>query len=211
MFSKSGYNENLKELIKANKADKSVVSIIKENLDIQAEAKSFIRKGEKEIKRLNATGEDKQNIKTQTSIYNFKEYMNIRKELKDIKKQLKKINNELKEYNKQKQVAEQENIEIEKEIENQYKIYKENEIYAEAFYRIDKKQTKIPEELYSSYSKHVELYNSSIYSAEKNSKLPEPKVEDFVGILEALKISESKKSTKKVTKKNVAKAQKKAK
>ena len=93
MFSKSGYNNNLKELIKAKKADKSVVSIIKENLDIQADAKNAIKKSEKEIKVLTIAGENKENIKSQTSLHNFKEYMGIRKELKDIKKQLKKMNN----------------------------------------------------------------------------------------------------------------------
>ena len=199
MFSKSGYNDNLKELIKANKADKSIVSIIKENLEIQADAKSIIRKNEKEIKVLTNQNEKKQTLKTQISLHNFKEYIGIRKELKDIKKQLKKMNNEVKVYSKRKEEAEQENSDIEKEIENQYKIFQENEIYSKAFYKIDKNIIEIPENSYAAYVKHIERYNNSIYSFENNSKLPKPKTEDFVVILNAFKESEEKQKTKKST------------
>lgn len=202
MFSKSGYNENLKELIKANKADKSIVGIIKENLDIQADAKSVIKKNEKEIKVLTSQNETKQTLKTQTSLHNFKEYISIRKELKDIKKQLKKMNNEVKECNRMKEEAELENSEIEKEIEDQYKIFKENEIYSKAFYKIDKNLIEIPEESYIAYVKHIEQYNNSIYSFENNSKLPKPKAEDFLGILNALRECEEKQKT--ITNKTIA-------
>lgn len=192
MFSKSGYNDNLRELIKAHKADKSVVTIIKENLSIQAEAKSVVKKDEKEIKALNTENEKKQIIKTQTSLRNLKEFIAIRKELKDIKKQLKKMNNEVKSCNKKMEIAEAENIELENEIEGQYKIFQENEVYSKAFNRIDKNIVKIPEETYSQYMKHIELYNNSIYSIEKDSKLPRPNAEDFLGILNALKEYEEK-------------------
>lgn len=192
MFSKAGYNDNLRELIKANKADKSVVTIIKENLNIQADAKSVVRKNEKEIKALTTASEKKQTIKTQTSLRNLKEYISVRRELKGIKKQLKKMNNEVKAYSKKMEIAEAENSELETEIEGQYKIYQENEVYTKAFYRIDKDIVKIPEETYASYVQHIELYNNSIYSLEKNSKLPKPKAEEFVGILNALKESEEK-------------------
>jgi len=206
MFSKSGYNDNLKELIKAKKADKSVVSIIKGNLDIQADAKSAIRKSEKEIKVLTVASENKQNLKTQTSLYNFKEYMGIRKELKEINKQIKKMNEEVKQYNKKMEIAESENSKLEEEIDNQYKIFKENEIYIKALERIDTKIVDIPEDIYTSYQDYIDEYNNSIYSVEKNSKLPKPKAEDFVGILNALKESEEKQKTKKRTRKTTKKA-----
>ena len=192
MFSKSGYNDNLKELIKANKADKSVVTIIKGNLSIQADAKSVVKKNEKEIKVLTTENEKKQIIKTQTSLRNLKEFIAIRKELKDIKKQLKKMNNEVKSCNKKMEVAEAKNSELENEIEGQYKIFQENEVYSKALNRIDTSIVKIPEETYTSYLKHVDLYNNSIYSVEKNTKLPKPKAEEFLGILNALKESEEK-------------------
>ena len=192
MFSKSGYNDNLKELIKANKADKSVVTIIKGNLSIQADAKSVVKKNEKEIKVLTTENEKKQIIKTQTSLRNLKEFIAIRKELKCIKKQLKKMNNEVKSCNKKMEVAEAKNSELENEIEGQYKIFQENEVYSKALNRIDTSIVKIPEETYTSYLKHVDLYNNSIYSVEKNTKLPKPKAEEFLGILNALKESEEK-------------------
>ena len=198
MFSKSGYNDNLKELIKANKADKSVVTIIKGNLSIQADAKSVVKKNEKEIKVLTTENEKKQIIKTQTSLRNLKEFIAIRKELKCIKKQLKKMNNEVKSCNKKMEVAEAKNSELENEIEGQYKIFQENEVYSKALNRIDTSIVKIPEETYTSYLKHVDLYNNSIYSVEKNTKLPKPKAEELLGILNALK--EKKTSTKKTTK-----------
>ena len=190
MFSKSGYNDNLRELIKANKADKSVVTIIKENLSIQAAAKSVVKKNEKEIKALNSENEKKHVIKTQTSLRNLKEFVAIRKELKGIKKQLKKMNNEVKSYNKKMEAAEAENVELENEI------FQENEVYSKAFNRIDKNVVKIPEETYSKYMKHIELYNNSIYSVEKDSKLPRPNAEDFLGILNALKEYEEKQKRK---------------
>ncbi|MBQ3409214.1 MAG: hypothetical protein IJH12_08445 [Clostridia bacterium] len=208
MFSKSGYNDNLKELIKAKKADKSIVKIIKDNLEIQSNAKSIIKKNEKEIKELAKNNEKNETIKTQTSLKNLKEYISIRKEIKDIKKQIKKMSGEVKTNNKKIESAEIQNSELEKEIENQYKIYQENEVYAKAFEKIDKNIVKLPEEFYASYTKHMELYNNSIYSVEKNSTLPEPNAEDFLGILNALKESEEKQKRKSSTsKKTTTKAQ----
>ncbi|MBR2744207.1 MAG: hypothetical protein IKE01_02780 [Clostridia bacterium] len=186
MFSKSGYNDNLKELIKAKKADKSIASVIKENLNIQADAKSNIKKAEKEIKQLNITGEDKKSVKMQIPFYNVKDYMNILMEIRGIKKQLKQKNNEVKALNKEAKRAEQENSEIEKEIDAQYKIYQENEIYTKAIDRINKHEGKISEESYAEYQKHIEEYNNSVYSIENNSKLPEPNAADFVMILNTL-------------------------
>ena len=196
MFSKSGYNDNLKELIKAKKADKSIVKIIKDNLEIQSNAKSIIKKNEKEIKELAKNNKKNETIKTQTSLKNLKEFISIRREIKDIKKQIKKMSSEVKTNNKKIESAEIQNTELEKEIENQYKIYQENEVYAKAFEKIDKNIVKLPEEFYTSYTKHMELYNNSIYSVEKDSKLPEPNAEDFLGILNALKESEEKQKRK---------------
>lgn len=205
MFSKSGYNESLKELIKAKKADKSVAKIIKENLEIQSNAKSIIKKSEKEIKKLAQNNKKNETIKTQTSLKNFKEFISIRKEIKDIKKQIKKMTGEVETNNKKIESAEIHNLELEKEIENQYKIYQENEVYAKAFEKIDKNIVKLPEEFYASYAKHMELYNNSIYSAENNSKLPEPNAEDFLGILNALKESEEKQKRRAKRKSSTAK------
>ena len=205
MFSKSGYNDNLKELIKAKKADKSIVKIIKDNLEIQSNAKSIIKKNEKEIKELAKNNEKNETIKTQTSLRNLKEFISIRKEIKDIKKQIKKMTDEVITNNKKIESAEIHNSELEKEIENQYKIYQENEVYAKAFEKIDKKIVKLPEEFYTSYSKHMELYNNSIYSVENNSKLPEPSANDFLGVLNALKESEEKQKTKTTRKSSNAK------
>ena len=132
--------------------------------------------------------------------------MGIRKELKDIKKQLKKMNNEVKSYNKQMEMAESENSKIEEEIEDQYKIFQENEIYIKALNRIDKNVVSIPEDTYTAYMEYIEEYNNSVYSIENNSKLPKPKAEDFVGILNALKESEEKQKTKKPARKTTKKA-----
>lgn len=207
MFSKSGYNYSLKELIKANKADKSVASVIKENLSIQADAKNNIKKTEREIKRLNVTGEDKKSIKMQTPIYNIKNYMNILLEIRGIKKQLKQKNNEVKVFNKKMEKAELQNSEIEKEIESQYKIYQENEIFTKAIEKINKSKYELSEKDYNSYLKHVDAYNNSIYSIEKKSKLPEPNADDFVVILNVLMEIEKSQNNKK-TRKAVSKDKK---
>lgn len=218
MFSKSGYNDNLRELIKANKADKSIVTVIKGNLEVQSNAKSIIKKNEKEIKELTNNNKKNETIKTQTSFKNLKEFISIRREIKGINKQIKKMTNEVKSYNKKKDVAEMHNSELEKEIETQYKIYQENEVYAKAFEKIDKSIVKLPDEFYKSYNQHMELYNNSVYSIKEKSKLPEPKAEDFLGVLNALKECEEKQKrkakrkatakkndTKATTKKTVAK------
>ena len=155
MFTKAGYNESLRELVKANKADKSVANIIKENLSIQADAKNIIKRNEKEIKALNNDSDEKSAIKKETPLFNFKAYFSITKELKDIKKQLKKKNNEVKKYNKQIEKAELLNNALEEEIENQYKIYQENEIYTQAFYRIDRNLVAISDETYNSYENYM--------------------------------------------------------
>ena len=42
MFNELGYNSNLEELVNANKADESIAYIIKENIDIQENARKFI-------------------------------------------------------------------------------------------------------------------------------------------------------------------------
>lgn len=212
MFTKAGYNESLRELVKANKADKSVANIIKENLSIQADAKNIIKRNEKEIKALNNESDEKSAIKKETPLFNFKAYFSITKELKDIKKQLKKKNNEVKKYNKQIEKAELLNNALEEEIENQYKIYQENEIYTQAFYRIDRNLVAISDETYNSYENYIEMYNNSVYSAKMNSKLPKPKAEDLVGILNTLKEGEriikeneeAQKKKKSVTKKKAS-------
>ena len=59
MFNELGYNSNLEELVNANKADESIAYIIKENIDIQENARKFINITEKEIEELNVTGEGK--------------------------------------------------------------------------------------------------------------------------------------------------------
>ena len=82
--------------------------------------------------------------------------------------------------------AELQNSEIEKEIEAQFKIYQENEIYTKAVDKINKSEVELSAEIYNAYLKHIDEYNKSIYSFEKNSKLPEPNSEDFVLILNTL-------------------------
>lgn len=209
MFSKSGYNNNLKELIKAKKADASVVNTIKENLKIQTSAKNDIKKNEREIKKLNATNEDKMTIKTQTPIYNFKDYLNITMEIREIKKQIKQKSNEVKELNREIEKAELDNSKLEQEIDAQFKIYQENEIYVKAVKKLNK--SSVPEESYAAYEKHIDNYENSIYSLEKKSTLPKPNEEDFVVILSVLKneddkVEDSGKKEKKVaTKKAVVK------
>lgn len=185
MFSKSGYNDNLKKLIKAKKADTSVVNTIKENLEIQISAKNNIKKNEREIKKLNATNEDKILIKTQTPIYNLKNYMNITMEIMAIKKQIKQKSNEVKELNKEIEKAELNNSKLEQEIDAQFKIYQENEIYLKAVKKLNK--SSVSEESYAAYEKHIDNYENSIYSLEKRSTLPKPNAEDFVVILSVLK------------------------
>ncbi|MBP3708600.1 MAG: hypothetical protein J6J36_08425 [Clostridia bacterium] len=202
MFSKSGYNNNLKELIKAKKADASVVNTIKENLEIQISAKNKIKKNEREIKKLNATNEDKMIIKTQTPIYNFRAYMNVTMEIMGIKKQIKQRSNEVKEFNKKIEEAELNNSKLEEEIDNQFKIYQENEIYVKAVKKLNK--NSVSKESYAAYEKHIDNYENSIYSLEKKSTLPKPNAEDFVVILSVLKNDDEIKEEPKQTVKKTA-------
>ena len=209
MFNELGYNSNLEELVNANKADESIAYIIKENIDIQENARKFINITEKEIEELNVTGEGKKSIKMQIPIYNVKDYLSILGEIRSIKKQLKQKTEEVETYNEEIRKAEEQNSEIEKEIEGQYKIYVENEIFTKAVEKMDKSKIDVTSDFYKSYLKHIDDYKNSIYSIEKNSKLPEPKAEDLVAVLNVLKQSENeKKSTEKnTTKKKTVKAE----
>ena len=128
MFDKFGYNKKLEELVKAKKADESIAAIVKENLKKIDESKKNIKQLEKQIKVLNEQLEEKNEIKMNTSILNFKYYAQISLELRKLYKELKQKNSELNIYNEEIESFKLQNKEIEKEIENEFKIYQENEI-----------------------------------------------------------------------------------
>ena len=111
--------------------------------------------------------------------------MNITMEIMAIKKQIKQKSNEVKELNKEIEKAELNNSKLEQEIDAQFKIYQENEIYLKAVKKLNK--SSVSEESYAAYEKHIDNYENSIYSLEKRSTLPKPNAEDFVVILSVLK------------------------
>lgn len=190
MFDKLGYNENLKALVDAKKADESIAIVVKENLDRQNTAQEGINKAKEEIQQLNATNEDKINEKMKLSIFNIRDYMALVTEIRSIKKQIKQKSEEVELYNREIEAVKIKNEQLENEINTQFKIYQENELYTKAIEKIDKRRIDLSAEFYTDYLNHMNKYNSSVYSIEKESKLPEPKTEALITVLNVLKKSE---------------------
>lgn len=196
MFNKLGYNERLEELVNAKKADESIAKVIKENLSKQRKAKSGIKQAEKEISQLEAAIEEKKKIKSQISILKIKEFSQISREISSLKKELNIKLEEKLAFVEQNKEAILQNSEIEQEIEAQYKIYQENEIYLKVVEKINEGTLELSAEFYAGYVNHMNRYANSMYSLEKDTRLIEPNINDLASLLNILKKSEEKQNSK---------------
>ena len=192
MFNKIGYNKNLEELVKANKADISVAEFVKGNLDKQRDCKNAIKQNEKEINKLNKKIEKKDLEKKEVSFINVKENRKISKEISDLKKELKNRKKEIIKLEEEIKLAEEANLKIEEEIATQYKIYQENEIFSKSFDAINEKDIELLPEIYTKLSNQINEYNNTVYSVANNTKLIRPEASDLVTMLNVLKKNDEK-------------------
>ena len=142
MVKEAGYIEKLDELVKVKKADESVLTTINDNELGYKKAKENLELLLKEIEKVEKKLEEKRQERKQIPIYKVKELTQVIKEISTIKKEYANKLDEktyLEEFCKEKQ---KQNNEIKEEIENQYKIYQENEIYIKAVEKISKKKNK---------------------------------------------------------------------
>ena len=192
MFNKLGYNERLEELFNAKKADDSIADVVRKNLAKQKQAKTEMKQVEKEITRLEVMIDQKKQEKSQISILKIKEFSQISREIKNLAKQLNEMLEKKELLINESKEAILQNSEIEQEIESQYKIYQENEIYLKVVERINESKLELSAEFYAGYVKHMEQYANAIYSFEKDSKLIEPNIKDLAALLNILRKSEEK-------------------
>ena len=199
MLNKSGYNEKLRELMNAGKADNSILETIKKNEEEHKKAKANIEKLVRELEKLEKIIEEKSLIKSQTPFYKVKDFSQILKDLNTVKKEYKQKLEE-KEYLEiycKKNLKE--NSEIEKEIEKQYMIYQENEIYIKAVEKIIENNIELSADFYAGYVNHMNQYINSAYSIKNNMKLIEPNASDLTTLLSILQQAEEKHSNEKKT------------
>ena len=200
MLKKSGYNEKLKELMNAKKADNSILETIKNNENEYEKAKANLEKLEKELEQIEERIEEKRMIKAQTPFYKVKDFSQILKDLNTVKKEYKQKLDE-KEYLEifcEEKLMQ--NSEIEKDIEKQYTIYQENEIYIKAVEKITENNIELATDFYANYVNHINQYMNSVYSIENNVKLAEPNASDLATLLSILqKLDEKKSKNKKKT------------
>ena len=208
MVKEAEYIEKLNELVKAKKADESILTTINDNELGYKKAKENLELLLNEIEKIEKQLEEKRQERKQIPIYKIKERTVVIKEISSIKKEyVKKIDEKtyLEEFCKEKQ---KQNNEIKEEIENQYKIYQENEIYIKAVEKISKKNIELSAEFYAGYVNHMNEYMNLKYSLKDNTKLIEPNVNDLTTLLSILQKNEDK-SVKKTTRKKVAKTEEK--
>ena len=208
MVKEAEYIEKLNELVKAKKADESILTTINDNELGYKKAKENLELLLKEIEKIEKQLEEKRQERKQIPIYKIKELTVVIKEISSIKKEYEKKIDEktyLEEFCKEKQ---KQNNEIKEEIENQYKIYQENEIYIKAVEKISKKNIELSAEFYAGYVNHMNEYMNLKYSLKDNTKLIEPNVNDLTTLLSILQKNEDK-SVKKTTRKKVAKTEEK--
>ena len=194
-------NEKLEELMKSKKADNTVIDTIKKNQEEYEMAKNSLDKIITYIEELEKNIEEKKQLKSQISIFNIKDFSKLIKEIANIKKEYKQKLDEktyLEEFCKEKL---KQNKDIEKEIEKQYTIYQENEIYMKAIEKITEKNIEVSAEFYATYVNHINQYMNSTYSIENNTKLIEPNASDLATLLNILqKNDEKQQKVKKATK-----------
>ena len=211
MVKEAEYIEKLNELVKAKKADESILTTINDNELGYKKAKENLELLLKEIEKIEKQLEEKRQERKQIPIYKIKELTVVIKEISSIKKEyVKKIDEKtyLEEFCKEKQ---KQNNEIKEEIENQYKIYQENEIYIKAVEKISKKNIELSAEFYAGYVNHMNKYMNLKYSLKDNTKLIEPNVNDLTTLLSILQKNEDKSVENTITRKKVAKTEEKEK
>ena len=206
MVKEAGYIEKLDELVKVKKADESVLTTINDNELGYKKAKENLELLLKEIEKVEKKLEEKRQERKQIPIYKVKELTQVIKEISTIKKEYANKLDEktyLEEFCKEKQ---KQNNEIKEEIENQYKIYQENEIYIKAVEKISKKNIELSAEFYAGYVNHMNEYMNLKYSLKDDTKLIEPNVNDLTTLLSILQKNEEK-SVKKATRKKATKTE----
>ena len=206
MVKEAGYIEKLDELVKVKKADESVLTTINDNELGYKKAKENLELLLKEIEKVEKKLEEKRQERKQIPIYKVKELTQVIKEISTIKKEYANKLDEktyLEEFCKEKQ---KQNNEIKEEIENQYKIYQENEIYIKAVEKISKKNIELSAEFYAGYVNHMNEYMNLKYSLKDDTKLIEPNVNDLTTLLSILQKNEEK-SVKNSTRKNATKTE----
>ena len=206
MVKEAGYIEKLDELVKVKKADESVLTTINDNALGYKKAKENLELLLKEIEKVEKKLEEKRQERKQIPIYKVKELTQVIKEISTIKKEYANKLDEktyLEEFCKEKQ---KQNNEIKEEIENQYKIYQENEIYIKAVEKISKKNIELSAEFYAGYVNHMNEYMNLKYSLKDDTKLIEPNVNDLTTLLSILQKNEEK-SVKKATRKKATKTE----
>ena len=206
MVKEAGYIEKLDELVKVKKADESVLTTINDNELGYKKAKENLELLLKEIEKIENKLEEKRQERKQIPIYKVKELTQVIKEISTIKKEYANKLDEktyLEEFCKEKQ---KQNNEIKEEIENQYKIYQENEIYIKAVEKISKKNIELSAEFYAGYVNHMNEYMNLKYSLKDDTKLIEPNVNDLTTLLSILQKNEEK-SVKKATRKKATKTE----
>ena len=207
MVKEAGYIEKLDELVKAKKADESVLTTIDDNELGYKKAKENLELLLKEIERIEKKLEEKRQERKQIPIYKVKELTQAIKEISTIKKEYANKLDEktyLEEFCKEKQ---KQNNEIKEEIENQYKIYQENEIYIKAVEKISKKNIELSAEFYAGYVNHMNEYMNLKYSLKDDTKLIEPNVNDLTTLLSILQKNEEKSVKKTTTRKKATKTE----
>lgn len=190
MISKVKCGKKLDELIKCNKADESIYNAVKEIEEAYKDTKKKIKKADKNIEELEQDISSKKKERFKIAIYNVKAHSQLFKEISELKKQYKQLmdeRNELENLCNEKQDI---GTKLEKDIESQYVVFQENEIYIKAVEKIEKKKIDLPADFYSRYFKHVNQYLNTMYSIEKDTKLKEPNPSDLAILLNVLKRDE---------------------
>ena len=196
MLNEFGYAEKIEELVKAGKADDSVLKTINDNEEEQKKTNENLDILLKKIEKLEKEMNEKKEERKQIPIYKIKELMQITKIINSLKKEYAQKMQEktyMEDYCKQKI---KQNSEIKEEISSQYTIYQENEIYIKAVEKTAEKNIELSTEFYAGYVNHMNEYMNLKYSIKENSKLKEPNVSDLTTLL-----SITRKTTKKVAEK----------
>lgn len=190
MISKLKGSKKLDELIKHNKADASIYNTLKENEEAYKDAKKKIKMANKNLENLEKNITSKRKERFHIAFYNIKAQSQLFKEIGELKKQHKQVISELNQLEDVCNEKEELNSKIEKDIEDQYIVYQQNEIFIRAVEKIEKKRIDLSGEFYKRYFKHVNNYLNTVYSIEKETKLKEPNPVDLATLLGALKKDE---------------------
>ena len=195
-------SKKLEELVSANKADNSITKSIKDNDDEYTVAKKELRKITRKIEKHKQDINSKKQELHSLSNFSVKGFINDFKYINELKKQLKKLQDEKTYFEDICSEKLALNTEIEENIDIQYTIYQENELYIKAVEKIDQKGIDLSGDFYSRYLKHVNSYMNSMYSIKNNTKLKAPDSADLAFLLGVLQKSE-KTEKKDVRKKSV--------